>query len=73
METFVLIAWFVIMGPHGGDPANMRVPVLTEAECKMRAKEIAAPGAAGRAGLARGVDGRPESSGAAVVGGDQGA
>ena len=42
METFTLVAWFVLMGPHGGDFADMRVPGLMETERKMRAKEFAA-------------------------------
>ena len=43
METFTLVAWFVLCEPRGGDFADMRVPGLMEAECKMRAKEFAAP------------------------------
>jgi hypothetical protein len=43
METFVLIAWFALWGPHGGDVVDMRVPGLSWAECKARAREFAQP------------------------------
>jgi hypothetical protein len=44
METFTLIVWFVIMGPHSGDFADLRVPGLTEAECKMLVTSVYAGG-----------------------------
>jgi len=59
METFVLVAWFWLMGPSDWDVANMRVPGLSEAECKVRAKEFAA--ARPRIGGAYcAIEGRPE-------------
>jgi hypothetical protein len=53
----LFFAWFVIWGLHRGNFADMRVPDLTEAECKIRAKEFAAP----RLGAGYCViEGRPE-------------
>jgi len=42
METFVLIAWFALWwGPDRGDVVDMpRVPGLSWAECRMRAREF---------------------------------
>ena len=57
METFALVAMFWLMGAHGGDFVDMRVPSPTETACKARAREFQRPYGSARCE----IEGRPET------------